>query len=191
LLISSKVDYLKYHGEAEWLQGFHLCVTMSKGRIEHFCLHVYFNKKHFLEPPSRFHLPHFQNWRNPMPITGKGAGITMLGLEMTTILIYQDASPGTVCEFWNIPEDLLCSLASIFFQIHFSGLFRPRTTRHYMCKISSATVQATGLFFLNLSLHLEPLHQSYFYEGFLRRGLVELFAQAGFELRSSWSLPPE
>jgi hypothetical protein len=42
-------------------------------------------------------------------------------------------------------------------------------------------------------LHLELLHQSFFFcEGFFKIGSRELFAQqAGFELRSSWSLPPE
>jgi hypothetical protein len=34
-------------------------------------------------------------------------------------------------------------------------------------------------------LHLEPLHQPYFCEEFLERGSHELFAQAGFNLRSS------
>jgi hypothetical protein len=34
-------------------------------------------------------------------------------------------------------------------------------------------------------LHLEPLHQSYFCEGFVKIGSCELFAGSGFELRSS------
>jgi hypothetical protein len=38
-------------------------------------------------------------------------------------------------------------------------------------------------------LYLKPLHQSYFC--FSRQSLAELFAQAGFEPQSSWSLPPE
>jgi hypothetical protein len=41
------------------------------------------------------------------------------------------------------------------------------------------------------SLHLEPLHQPYFCEGFFEMESHNLFAKAGFELRSSWSLPPE
>jgi hypothetical protein len=36
-------------------------------------------------------------------------------------------------------------------------------------------------------LHLEPLHQPYFCDGFFQA----LFAPAGFKLPSSWSLPPE
>jgi hypothetical protein len=40
-------------------------------------------------------------------------------------------------------------------------------------------------------LHLEPLHQPYFCEGFFKIGSQELFAWAGFEPQSSWSLPPE
>jgi hypothetical protein len=40
-------------------------------------------------------------------------------------------------------------------------------------------------------LHLEPLHQPYLCEGFFEIGSQELFAQARFELWSSWSLPPE
>jgi hypothetical protein len=40
-------------------------------------------------------------------------------------------------------------------------------------------------------LHLEPLHQPYFCEGFFETGSHKLFAQAGFKPQSSWSLPPE
>jgi hypothetical protein len=40
-------------------------------------------------------------------------------------------------------------------------------------------------------LHLEPLHQLFFVQGFFKIGSHELFARAGFELQSSWSLPPE
>jgi hypothetical protein len=39
-------------------------------------------------------------------------------------------------------------------------------------------------------LHLESLHQPYFCEGFFEIGSHELFAQAGFEPLSFWSLPP-
>jgi hypothetical protein len=42
-----------------------------------------------------------------------------------------------------------------------------------------------------LGLHLESLHQSFFVMGIFEIGSCELFAQAGFKLRSSWSLPPE
>jgi hypothetical protein len=41
------------------------------------------------------------------------------------------------------------------------------------------------------SLHLEPLHQPFFVIGIFEIGSLELFAWAGFEPRSSWSLPPE
>jgi hypothetical protein len=42
-----------------------------------------------------------------------------------------------------------------------------------------------------LSLHFEPLHQPFFLICiFLRKGLMNYFLQAGFELWSSWSLPP-
>jgi hypothetical protein len=37
-------------------------------------------------------------------------------------------------------------------------------------------------------LHIKPLHQPYFCEGFFKIGSQELFAWAGFEPRSSWSL---
>jgi hypothetical protein len=37
-----------------------------------------------------------------------------------------------------------------------------------------------------LELHLEPLHQPFFVMNFFEIGSRELFAQAGFELRSSW-----
>jgi hypothetical protein len=40
-------------------------------------------------------------------------------------------------------------------------------------------------------IHLEPLHQPFFCEGFFKTGSCELFARADFEPRSSWSLPPE
>jgi hypothetical protein len=40
-------------------------------------------------------------------------------------------------------------------------------------------------------LHLEPLHQPYFCEGFFKIGSHELFAWAGFEPWSSWSLSSE
>jgi hypothetical protein len=40
-------------------------------------------------------------------------------------------------------------------------------------------------------LHLEPLYQPYFSEGFFEIGSQELFTWAGFESPSSWSLPPE
>jgi hypothetical protein len=41
------------------------------------------------------------------------------------------------------------------------------------------------------SLHGEPLHQPFFVMGIFEIGSHELFAQAGFELRSSWSRSPE
>jgi hypothetical protein len=40
-------------------------------------------------------------------------------------------------------------------------------------------------------LHLEPLHQPYFCEGFFEIGSCKLFACVGFEPRSCWPLPPE
>jgi hypothetical protein len=41
-------------------------------------------------------------------------------------------------------------------------------------------------------LHLEPLHQLFFVaDFFFKIGCQELFAQAGFEPWSSWSLPRE
>jgi hypothetical protein len=40
-------------------------------------------------------------------------------------------------------------------------------------------------------LHHEPLHQPVFVMGFFEIGSCKLFAQAGLELWSSWSLPPE
>jgi hypothetical protein len=40
-------------------------------------------------------------------------------------------------------------------------------------------------------LHLEPFHQPFYVIGFFETGCSELFAGAGFELLSSWSLPPE
>jgi hypothetical protein len=41
-------------------------------------------------------------------------------------------------------------------------------------------------------LHLEPLRQSFFCDGFFRdRVFFPIFSQTGFEPRSSWSLPPE
>jgi hypothetical protein len=39
-------------------------------------------------------------------------------------------------------------------------------------------------------LHLEPLHQPYFCEGIFEIGSCELFAHAGFQPPSIWSLPP-
>jgi hypothetical protein len=42
-----------------------------------------------------------------------------------------------------------------------------------------------------LGLHLEPLHQPFFCDGCFEIESCELFALAGFEPRSSWSLPPE
>jgi hypothetical protein len=39
--------------------------------------------------------------------------------------------------------------------------------------------------------HLEPLHHPFFVMGFFETGSCKLFAQAGFEPQSSWSLPPE
>jgi hypothetical protein len=40
-------------------------------------------------------------------------------------------------------------------------------------------------------LHLESLHQPFFFVGFFKIGSLKLFAQTGFEPRSSCSLPPE
>jgi hypothetical protein len=40
-------------------------------------------------------------------------------------------------------------------------------------------------------LHLEPLHQPFFVMVVLEIGSHKLFAQAGFEPQSSWSLPPK
>jgi hypothetical protein len=40
-------------------------------------------------------------------------------------------------------------------------------------------------------LHREPLYQPFFVKGFLKIGFLELFAWAGFELWSSWSLSLE
>jgi hypothetical protein len=40
-------------------------------------------------------------------------------------------------------------------------------------------------------LHLKPLHQSFFCDGFFQDGCLKLFAQAGFQPWSAWSLPPE
>jgi hypothetical protein len=40
-------------------------------------------------------------------------------------------------------------------------------------------------------LHLELLFQSFSWFFFSGVGSYELFAWAGFELRASWSLPPE
>jgi hypothetical protein len=45
---------------------------------------------------------------------------------------------------------------------------------------------------LNSGLHLEPLHQPFFCDGFfLEIGSYEVFAWAGFKLWSSWSQPSE
>jgi hypothetical protein len=41
---------------------------------------------------------------------------------------------------------------------------------------------------LNSGLHLEPFHQPFFVMGFFETGSHELFARAGFEPWSSWSL---
>jgi hypothetical protein len=38
---------------------------------------------------------------------------------------------------------------------------------------------------------LSPFHQSFFVIGFFETGSHKLFARAGFEPQSSWSLPPE
>jgi hypothetical protein len=38
-------------------------------------------------------------------------------------------------------------------------------------------------------LHLKSLHQPFFVMGFFKIGCHYLFGPAGFELRSSWSLP--
>jgi hypothetical protein len=51
------------------------------------------------------------------------------------------------------------------------------------------------LFFLSAgawtqSLHVEPLHQTFFVKGFFNIGSPELFAQAGFKPQYSRSLPP-
>jgi hypothetical protein len=41
-------------------------------------------------------------------------------------------------------------------------------------------------------LHLEPLHQLFFVKKkYFLRYSFKLFAGAGFELQTSWSLPPE
>jgi hypothetical protein len=40
-------------------------------------------------------------------------------------------------------------------------------------------------------LHLESLHQPFFVIGFFEIGSHKLFAWAGFQPQSSWSLPPE
>jgi hypothetical protein len=40
-------------------------------------------------------------------------------------------------------------------------------------------------------LHLEPLHQPFFVMGVFKIVFLKQFAQAGFKLRSSWSLLPE
>jgi hypothetical protein len=40
-------------------------------------------------------------------------------------------------------------------------------------------------------LHLKPLYQPFFVKCFFKIGFPELFAQAGFEWWSSWSLSPE
>jgi hypothetical protein len=40
-------------------------------------------------------------------------------------------------------------------------------------------------------LYLDPLYQPFYCDGFFEIGSPELFARAGLEPRSSWSLPPE
>jgi hypothetical protein len=40
-------------------------------------------------------------------------------------------------------------------------------------------------------LHFEPPHQPFFMKGFFEKDLAELFAQAGFQWQSSWSLLPQ
>jgi hypothetical protein len=46
-------------------------------------------------------------------------------------------------------------------------------------------------FELSQDLHLEPLHQPNFCDGFFRDRVSGAICPAGFELQSSWSLPPE
>jgi hypothetical protein len=57
-------------------------------------------------------------------------------------------------------------------------------TDSLICLLGSQTQQTHGL-------HLQQLYQPYFCEGFFKIDVMELFAQIGFELGSSWSLPPE
>jgi hypothetical protein len=45
--------------------------------------------------------------------------------------------------------------------------------------------------FWTQGLHLEPLPQPFLWRIFFKIRSCELFAWAGFELQSSWSLPPE
>jgi hypothetical protein len=77
---------------------------------------------------------------------------------------------------------------------------RVALTRHQVCWTRSV-LRTTGVAGLSLlfcstgvwtqGLHLEPLYQSFFCGEVFEIGSRELFAQTGFESRSSWSLPPE
>jgi hypothetical protein len=65
-----------------------------------------------------------------------------------------------------------------------------------ICGIIIIIIIVCGTGVWTQGLRLEPLHQPFLMMGFLEIGSSELgspklFAQAGFEPQSSWSLPPE
>jgi hypothetical protein len=70
----------------------------------------------------------------------------------------------------------------------------PASASLVLLKVRTARAQLGFFFFSDTGawthgLHLDLLHQAYFCEGFFEIGSPELFAQAGLELWSSWSLP--
>jgi hypothetical protein len=64
-----------------------------------------------------------------------------------------------------------------------------KATNYLISKMYIFCVCGTGVW--TQGLHLKPLHQPFFVKAFFEIGSCKLFAQAGFNPWSSWSLPPE
>jgi hypothetical protein len=75
------------------------------------------------------------------------------------------------------------------FKVNIWNLYRDEGEKSYYRRMWQGRLVKCKFFFFcsagvwTQDLHLEPLHQSFF--------VIELFAQAGFEPWSFWSLPPE
>jgi hypothetical protein len=108
-------------------------------------------------------------------------------------------SPGMSLLFFlmgwmTIEGFLIFCTSSVIFHHKKIVIRRKHITMFALCTMFAACV----LFFFfcgtgawTQGLLLEPLHQPFFVMGIFKTGSCKLFAQAGFELWSSWSLPPE
>jgi hypothetical protein len=77
--------------------------------------------------------------------------------------------------------------------LHFSYAFKVFLSRlsFFWCVCVCVCVCVCGSGAWTQGLHLEPCHQPFFMIGFFKIESCKLFAWAGFEPQSSWSLPRE